>query len=166
MQIRKKNVTRLSISVFTILFLSAFSLSAQSEKYEIKEVVTDLFDGMRAADTSLMKKVFAQDEMEMKTVYRNKAGQVQLNTGKLSEFLKSVGTPHEQVYDERLGAYDIQVHGTMASMQVDYYFFVGETFSHCGVNFIQFIKMEEGWKIMNVADTRNREGCEVPDETW
>lgn len=146
--------------------LTTTALQAQDERYEIKQVVQELFDGMRAGDTSSMVKLFAQEEMEMKTVYKDKAGQVQLNSGSLSGWMRSVGTPHDEVYDERLGAYDIQIHGDMASMQVEYYFFVGEKFSHCGVNFLQFVKTNGGWKIMNVADTRIREGCEVPDETW
>ena len=146
--------------------LTTTALQAQDERYEIKQVVQELFDGMRAGDTSSMVKLFAQEEMEMKTVYKDKVGQVQLNSGKLSGWMNSVGTPHDEVYDERLGAYDIQIHGDMASMQVEYYFFVGEKFSHCGVNFLQCVKTNGGWKIMNVADTRIREGCEVPDETW
>ena len=37
---------------------------------------------------------------------------------------------------------------------------LGQTFSHCGVDSVQLLKTADGWKIMSIADTYVREGCE------
>jgi hypothetical protein len=47
---------------------------------------------------------------------------------------------------------------------MNYAFFAGDTFSHCGVNAFQLFKGADGWKIFHIADTRRREGCEMPEE--
>ena len=40
-----------------------------------------------------------------------------------------------------------------------YRFYVGDTFSHCGVNAVQLAKLDGRWQITNLMDTR-RQGCE------
>jgi hypothetical protein len=42
-------------------------------------------------------------------------------------------------------------------------FFAGEEFSHCGVNSAELVKTSDGWKIMHLADTSQRENCEMPE---
>ena len=39
----------------------------------------------------------------------------------------------------------------------------GEQFSHCGVDAFQLAKYQEGWKVVTLADTRQREGCPKRD---
>jgi hypothetical protein len=41
----------------------------------------------------------------------------------------------------------------------NYKFYVGETFSHCGVNSFQLFKDKEGWKIIYLIDTRRKDPC-------
>ena len=50
--------------------------------------------------------------------------------------------------------------GTLATVWADYDFHFGKTFSHCGVDAVQLLKTAEGWKIVSIADTFVREGCE------
>jgi hypothetical protein len=43
---------------------------------------------------------------------------------------------------------------------VDYALYIGERFSHCGIDHFLLVKNEAGeWKILELADTRRTEGC-------
>jgi hypothetical protein len=46
---------------------------------------------------------------------------------------------------------------------VDYSFFAGPRFSHCGIDAFQLFRGPGGWKIFQLTDTRRRTGC--PGET-
>jgi hypothetical protein len=42
---------------------------------------------------------------------------------------------------------------------MEYRFYVGERFSHCGVDSFHLVRTADGWRIVDLADTRRREGC-------
>jgi hypothetical protein len=48
----------------------------------------------------------------------------------------------------------------MAAIWTEYSFYLGDKFSHCGVNSFQLFKDETGWKIIYIVDTRRKEGCD------
>ena len=57
----------------------------------------------------------------------------------------------------------VQVDGNLASVWVEYSFYIGPRLSHCGVDAFQLARDASGWKIVAIADTRRRLGCsEIP----
>lgn len=74
-------------------------------------------------------------------------------------FLQAVGAPREEVWDERISNLQIQIDGPLASAWMDYSFYRGDAFSHCGVNTMTLLREEDGWKIFAISDTRRRTGC-------
>ena len=73
------------------------------------------------------------------------------------------GIPHAPVYlDERLLEVETRVSGGLATIWATYAFYADTSFSHCGVDAFQLARTTEGWKIIQVADTRQREGCDIP----
>jgi hypothetical protein len=137
----------------------------QNDTTEIKALVLKLFDGMRAADSTVVKDCFHESASMFTAAKRN--DQTRLFVSPVKGFVQSVGLPHEELYDERLGEYTIDIDDILASMEVEYYFFLDDNFSHCGTNFFTFFKSNDGWKIISIADTRRKgEQCEIPDETW
>lgn len=117
-------------------------------------VVTKLFDGMRTRDTSAMRAAFAEGAT-LQSVSATGVGAVAI-----SAWIASVaGAPAGLVLDERLANPIVQVNGDLASVWVDYWFFAGERFSHCGVDAFVLARHSGAWKIISVADTRRREGC-------
>lgn len=128
------------------------------EQEQIKQAINHLFDGMRAGDSSMVQAVFLENAT-MKTVGRNRDGKVILNETSVKQFIAAVGGPKEDVWDERLDGIEIKIDGDLASVWTPYHFFRGDTFSHCGVNAFQMMKTEEGWKVINIVDTRRRQGC-------
>lgn len=154
-------------AVWVLGIVCAFQMQAQeiSEEMAVKAVVKQLFDGMRASDTSMIRAVFHPDA-RMHTTFINKEGNPQLVEGTLDKFLQQIGTPHDKIYDEKIWSYDIRVDGPMASVWTEYTFYLGEEKLHCGVNTFQMVKTDTGWQILQITDTRRREGCKTETTDW
>ena len=78
----------------------------------------------------------------------------------VNNFIAAVTKPHEEVYDERITFDLIRVDDGLAIAWTPYKFYVGEKFSHCGINSFQLVRLDGEWKIQYIIDTRKREGCE------
>jgi hypothetical protein len=63
-------------------------------------VVVQLFDGMRAGDSAMVRRTFAPDARLVSTSIRD--GQPALQSVEIDRFIEAVGTPREEVWDERL----------------------------------------------------------------
>ena len=143
------------------LLIVAPALRAQdgmaSAEDDVRAVVTELFDAMRAADSSRVGSVFHADARLHTTMQQGE--NVRLIEGSLTDFMTAVGTPHDEMWDERVDEIHVRVDDGLASAWMDYAFYAGEQFSHCGVNAIQLVQTDDGWKMLNLIDTRRRE-CE------
>lgn len=147
--------------LFIILCLSIGKINAQnteSEENAVKATITNLFDGMRTSDSTLIRKAFATKSI-MQTIATNKEGKAMIRTESVDGFVKSITAPHPEKYDERIVFTKVLIDGNLASVWTDYKFYIGEKFSHCGVNSFQLFKGEDGWKIIYIIDTRRKEKC-------
>lgn len=131
------------------------ALHAQSADHEAAyAVVTRLFDGMRARDTASMRAAFAPGAS------LNSVSPAGVRTDAIDAWIASVASaPAGVILDERLGDRVVQVNGDLASVWVEYWFFAGSRFSHCGVDAFVLARSNGTWRILSVADTRQREGC-------
>lgn len=127
---------------------------------EVRAVIDSLFLGMRIGDSSIVANVFHADNRMMSSYISDSGQKSNLHTGTLDEFIIAVGTPHDEVWDERISNVVIQVDDNLAQAWMNYSFYLDDTFSHCGVNAFQLVKTENGWKIMNLLDTRRKESCD------
>jgi len=127
-------------------------------------VVKTLFDGMRAGDSTMLRSVL-HPAAHLQSSFTNKEGIPVLKGGSVDGWVKSVGTPHEEVYDEKIWSYKVRVDDNLASVWTEYTFYVGEKLSHCGVNAFHIVNTAEGWKISHITDTRRRKDCitEMPN---
>ena len=82
-----------------------------------------------------------------------------LQVENINGFLKAVGMPHPDVWDERVQFERILIDANMASVWAPYEFYLGNKFSHCGYDSFQLVKLAEGWKIAHIIDTRRKEKC-------
>lgn len=150
---------KFTLITLALFIVGHFSLSAQSDQEE--EVLTpihQLFDGMRAGDSSMVSAAFHPDA-RLQTTFTDPDGHPQLRTGDIQRFLTSIGTPHEQVFDEKIWSYEVKIEDNLATVWTPYTFYLGEQMSHCGVNAFQLAKTEAGWQIIQITDTRKKEGC-------
>jgi hypothetical protein len=149
-------MVRVLLIACTTLALGVSTLAAQRPEDEVLKTVKSLFDGMRAKDTALMRSLFHADARLMSASTREGAPRISVDP--LSGWLQSVGGAKE-LLDERLSDTEVRVDGNLAMVWTPYDFFVGTRHNHCGVDVFILGKTAEGWKILDVADTRRREGC-------
>ena len=148
---------------FLVLTLAANAQEQVSvDEKAVLAVINQLFDGMRAGDSSMVSATFYPGAT-MFTSFTNKEGQPELKKGDLDRFLMFIGSPHDKVLDEPIWDTEIQIDGNLAQVWTKYAFYLGEEFSHCGVDAFQLTRTNKGWKIFHLTDTRQREGCEVPE---
>jgi len=141
------------------LCTASVSLSQNDETAAIKSVIIQLFDGMRAADSTMMAQTFTPNAL-LASIGTTNDPNVIVHTP-ATAFVQNIARPRNDVLDERTADMDIKVDGNMAAAWVPYSFYIGDTFSHCGVNSMQFAKIEGNWKITYVMDTRRKDNCIV-----
>ncbi|MCB2410519.1 nuclear transport factor 2 family protein [Hymenobacter lucidus] len=147
------------LSLLLLLTAGSTAAAAQtsaSETAAVKKTITTFFDGMRRGDSTMVRGTLAPGAV-LHTI--NTRTGVQLGTEKVAEFLKAVGTPHKEVYDERISFEQVLIDANLASVWTPYQFYVGPKFSHCGYNSFQLVKLAEGWRIVHIIDTRRKDGC-------
>jgi len=144
--------------MFVMMVCASFTMKAQSDIDLIKSTINQMFDGMRKGDSTMVSAVFVNDA-KMQSVFTDENGATQVRTGALSSFLNAIGTPHDEVWDERISFEQILVDGSLASVWTPYQFYLGDKFSHCGYNSFQMAKIAKEWKIVYIVDTRRGEDC-------
>jgi len=147
---------RRAFLLLAALLVPAAAATAQSPDHEAAyAVVTKLFDGMRTRDTAAMRTAFAPGAS-----LQSVAASGQVRSDAIDAWIGSVASaPAGVVLDERLGTPVVQVNGNLATVWVEYWFYAGERFSHCGFDAFVLAKTAGTWRILSVADTRQREGC-------
>lgn len=149
------------INILLLIVVLGFNKSFAQVKTEedvVKATINRLFDGMRNADTTMLRNAFAAKNT-LETIAKTKDGKFVVRTESLANFIKSIGTPHPEKYDERIVFTKILIDANLASVWTDYKFYVGDKFSHCGVNSFQLFKGDDGWKIIYLIDTRRKDNC-------
>ena len=146
--------------IVLVLGFSAFIANGQStEEAGIKETINNFFEGMRKSDAALIHSALSESAV-LQTIKKNKEGKLIVQSESVADFLTAITKPHTEVYDERIVFETIKIDGPLASVWTPYKFYVGTTFSHCGVDSYQLVKIEGKWKIQYLIDTRRKEGCE------
>ena len=154
---------RLMLAVLLATAAGAGSAAAQAAtpEQEVKAVVDRLFSAMRAADSAAVHALFHPQARLQTTAVRQ--GEPVLRTDSIEAFLRAVGTPHTEVWDERVSNLEIRTDGELATAWMDYAFYLDNRFSHCGVNALQLFRTKDrGWQIIQIIDTRRRECPRIP----
>jgi hypothetical protein len=135
----------------------ASSTTTEAASQEVIAVIKTLFEGMSNSDSAKVRSTF--DESAHLQTVALRQGKPVLRSTSIEEFIKAVGAPKKERWEERVLTYEVRVDDRLATAWTPYQFYVGTTFSHCGVNAFQLWKSEQGWKILNITDTRRKEGC-------
>ncbi len=142
-----------------VALVSATSLAAPSAgaaqdaaDAEVLAVVTTLFDGMREKDEAKIRSVFHADA-RLHTAGPTVTGMPIENF--IQNVIGSQAELDEVTFDE-----DVLVDGPLAVAWTPYNLFVNGQFSHCGVDAFTMVRADGGWKILQIVDTRETEGCD------
>jgi hypothetical protein len=151
-------------TLFTILTAITGATQAQSEakaltaEDSVKATINRLFEGMKNADTVVLKSAFTADPI-LNTVATNKKKQVYVRSEKFADFVKITGQQKAGEADERIQFETIRIDGPLAMVWTPYEFYYKGKFRHCGVNSFQLVRLDDGWKIHFLIDTR-RKSCD------
>jgi len=155
-----------SLLIALTLSIAAHATAQEAARHAAESavvaVVVQLFDGMRAGDSAMVRSTFAPDVRLVSTSSRD--GQPALQSVEIDRFLEAIGTPHEEVWDERLWNVEVRIDANLATVWTEYAFYLDEELSHCGVDAFQLFKASDGWKIFQIADTRRgADTCDIGD---
>ncbi|MBX7117618.1 MAG: nuclear transport factor 2 family protein [Gemmatimonadaceae bacterium] len=152
-------VSRLLAPALVLLLGAAPLARAQAapsgEQAEAYAVISRLFDAMRARDTTAMRSAFVRNA-SMQTLVGDSLVRFEPIDGWLIGVARA---PAGLLLDERLANPVIHMDGPLAVVWVDYWFFAGERFSHCGADAFQLMRQRDGWRVYSVVDTRRSQGC-------
>ena len=138
------------------LFMSVGSLAQTPDETAVRATIDQMFDGMRKADTTAFKAVFAPN-VGLQSIGKDKEGTVGVRQQDLAGFVAAVGKQKPGALDERLSGYDIKIDGDMAIAWTPYTFYYNSQKSHCGVNAFTLVRLNGVWKIQNIIDTRRKD---------
>lgn len=156
MQLKKYFSTGiLSLAICGVISTNSF---AQTEEAQVKAVITQMFDGMRKADSISIMQAFAPNAI-MQTIAKTKQQSDTIRGNTVEQFASSIARQKAGVLDERISFAQISIDGNLAQVWTPYQFFLNGTFSHCGVNAFDMVKLNGDWKIQYIIDTRRKEGC-------
>jgi hypothetical protein len=153
-----------TVLLFALLSFCSMHLRAQStDEQQIQQVIENLFIGMKTKDTAMVRNVF-YETVTMATAFKGRDQKSVLRReSSIEGFVVSVGIPRADALNEEIWNLEIKVDGDLAQAWCDYAFYVGNRFSHCGVDAFQLFRTEKGWKIFHLADTRRPADCKIPD---
>jgi hypothetical protein len=154
------------ITLFLVFLIIGNSFSQnKTEELAVQRTIELLFAGMSKGDSAMVHSAFAE-EVSMATISKDKNGQPNIrNESSISGFLKAVGTSHEFAFNEPIWNLKINIDGNLAQAWANYAFYLGKKFSHCGLDAFHLFKGADGkWRIFQLADTRQKEGCQIPKE--
>lgn len=155
-----------------LFFLTAFAVTsfttsrAQSaEETAVGQVIAKVFKAMELGDSAMLHSTFYNPATGA-TVFKDKTGSPVLRLeDSMNDFYKAVGTAHKEKWYEETWNLKVAIDGNFAQAWCDYAFYVDKNFSHCGIDAFHLFKTKTGeWKIFHLADTRRKDGCDVPQE--
>jgi len=149
-----------SLLVILLTGFSCFTVLSQepSDESAIHTIIQQLFKGMYQGDSLMLQEVFHPDAQMASTGY-TEMQTPEVRWGNVQQFIRRAGQPHEAVWDERIANLQVKVDDNLAQAWMDYSFYRGDTFSHCGVNTMTLVRTPQGWKILYLADSRRKEPC-------
>ena len=147
---------RFSVITLVLALAAAGPVHAQSNDAAIVDVVKKVFDGMRTKDTTLMRAQFAPGARMVQVA--SKDGKTSVESMDPSGWIGSVGKAKAKL-DERIFDPVVQVDGDIAHVWTYYEFWLNDKLSHCGYDSFFMVKLADGWKVSQVADSR-RTDCQ------
>ncbi len=143
--------------LFPIL-VAGLALGARAQNPEeaaVQATIDRLFEGMKKGDSALVHAVF-YPAARLQTAFVSREGKPTLQTEPIEAFVKAVGTPHKEVWDERVKEYNIHIDDNLATAWTPYEFYLDGKYLHEGVNAFQLFRSPQGWKIIQICDTRRK----------
>jgi imidazolonepropionase-like amidohydrolase len=133
--------------------ISSSYVPKPTPQQEAAAVADKLFEAMRAKNADAIRALFiAEGQLVAVDKPRNGEGISKTRIFTADAFAKMIAEGKGE-YIEKMPEKDVKISGDFALVVGRYTFYVGDKFSHCGVNSFQMVKTETGWRIANAAST-------------
>jgi Putative lumazine-binding len=129
-----------------------------TEESSALSTVQEMFKAMRTRDTALLRSLF-EPGARLTGIRTRADGAAFVQVINLDQWVQYVARDPRPDWTERAFDPRIQVQGTLAQIWAEYDFHFGQTFSHCGVDAVQLLKLDGRWLIVSIADTFQKQGC-------
>jgi cyanophycinase len=126
------------------------------DEAEVLAVMNRLFDAMRTRDTASIR-ALSHPDLRLFVPLGATADHT-IRTTTLDEFIAQIAAGEARL-DERAIRPEVRVDGPLASVWTYYDFILGADFSHCGTDAFHFARGPDGWVIVGLAYTVQRDGC-------
>ena len=126
---------------------------APEQQAEIVGALQTLFDALRAGDAELLRSIVDPSVVMHFTETRD--GETTFGSSTLDGLATRIASSEAPLI-ERMWDPVVRVDGPLASIWTPYDFYVGEEFSHCGVDAANLVRGADGWKIVALSWTRDQ----------
>ncbi len=157
----------MNLNLFLWILLGLLCQNGVAQSAEEREAVMSpikkLFEGMQKGDSAIARSAFAK-QVTLAIIGLDKNGKLSMrNETSVDGFIKSVGAPHPESWNEVIWDEKILIDGNFAQVGANYAFYLAKRFSHCGVDAFHLVKGDDGtWKIFHLAYSRRKMGCAIP----
>lgn len=153
---KEKQMKQILILIWLILWAAVSALPQNSAKTsDDPAAIPDmLFAAMRAKNADNIRSLFIP-EGQLVAIDKPKDGKG-LSTTRVftaEAFSKMIAGAPGGEFIEKMPEKDVKLSGDMAIVSGRYTFYVGDKFSHCGMNTFHLVRTGTGWRIANGAST-------------
>lgn len=145
------------IFAFIILIFISNVFAQNAKNADIKnasEIPDRLFAAMKAKSFEDIKNTFTPEgQLVAVDKPRDGKGISKTRIFTADAFAKMISDSKGGEFIEKMPDKDIKIDGDLAIVSGRYTFYVGDKFSHCGLNTFNLVRTETGWKIANAAST-------------
>ncbi|MEL6256373.1 MAG: nuclear transport factor 2 family protein [Bacteroidota bacterium] len=140
------------------LYLLPFISFAQtSEEEKILTIVDQFFSSMEDKDVELAKSLLHTEGHSFRMISPSQESDPEARS--FATYLASLGEAKAKWREEAIEP-KVFIDHNLAMVWTRYKFYIDDTFSHCGTDAFTLTKSKEGWKIVNLSYTVQKEGCE------
>jgi hypothetical protein len=120
-----------------------------------EDIVKLFFKKMASADTSGLKAMFTDKAVLQSSSYVSSSSS-KISSSSIPDFIGSIARFKPGQLDERVSNIKASVLANIASVSMDYEFYLDGVFSHSGINLFTFLNDGIQWKISSISDTRSK----------
>lgn len=125
-----------------------------AEEAEVVAALQSVFDALRSGDADLLRDVM-DPGVVMHFSERNAAGEASFGSSTVEGLATRIASSEVPLI-ERMWDPVVRVDGALATIWTPYDFYVGDQFSHCGVDSATLMNGEDGWRVVGLSWTRHQ----------
>ncbi len=145
-----------AVIILAMLFAATISQAAGTaeEKAEVRAILDQVFDAMRAGDDETLKMLLLPDT-SLDRISLDKP----VTRGDSAGWIGWVATLEPGQADEQIFDVEIHVEGPLAVAWAPFTIAIDGELRSCGVNQFTLVKHADGWKVAYLIDTHTPEKC-------